>query len=701
MQGYFRIYYKPLIIMNMRNTRFWALMSILLFVVACAQSPNKDQNETTSENPLFNTFNQPVDFAALTAEDIREAVTAIQRISNATIAEIVKIEEGDRTFENTMRAYDQMLSEFVSISSPIYLMAYTHPDSAIRNSAMESNTELSQYGNEISLNEDLYKAIKTYGYSEEAKQLAGHKDKFVSESIADFERNGFALIKEDRDLLKSINDELAEISDQFSKNIAEDDQFLIVKQGDMDGLPEDYRAARKQEDLSYPSYLPFMKYSKSESARKALYLKYQNRAAPENLAVLKQLLQKRLEMAKRLGYQSYSAYRLADRMAKNPQTVWAFETKLKEDLKVKTALDLQELQAIKASHGGGLDLMKSWESSFYSNILLNEKYQLDAEKVKEYFALEDVIEGLFSITQTLFDLEYKEVLNPSVWQKDVRMFEVYQEGKLKGIFYLDLHPRANKYNHAACFGMINGRMTPNGYQIPMATLVCNFPEATPDKPALMPHSQVETFFHEFGHVLHQMMTTSEIYAQSGTNVARDFVEAPSQIFENWVWNYDAVKLFAKHYQTREVMPEALFNKMLAAKNVGSGIAASSQVFYGTYDLTLHDKFDPNTDQTTTDVLREVQNDILPLPYVEGTHFQAAFGHLDGYGSSYYGYLWSLVYAQDMFSLFDENGILDKKTGLRYRDIILAKGSSEDALALVAEFLGRAPNNKAFLKELGL
>ena len=198
-----------------------------------------------------------------------------------------------------------------------------------------------------------------------------------------------------------------------------------------------------------------------------------------------------------------------------------------------------------------------------------------------------------------------------------------------------------------------------------------------------------------------MSTTAELESQSGTNVSRDFVEAPSQIFENWTWNYDALKLFAKHYETREVLPKALFDKMLAAKNVGSGMAASGQVFLGTFDMTLHDLYDPNGSKTTTDVLKSVQSDISLIEYVEGTHFHTAFGHLTGYGASYYGYLWSKVYAQDMFSIFDEKGILDTTTGIRYRDIILSSGSSRDELELVKEFLGRDPNNKAFLKELGL
>ncbi len=692
----------------MKHISFITLIIILLINIDCSNQ-EKSQNPYFSNtvNPFFTQYNQPIDFASITANHVSEAVEMTKKMTEEALAKIIGLRVRDRNFENTMGAYDEMFANFNAIASPIYLMAYTHPDSAIRNQAQEANTALSQFGNEISLNEDLYKAIKSYSKRTEADQLKSHQRKFLNESIIEFERNGFALSKSDRDYLKVIKDQLAALSDQFSENIAAEDDFLEVNADDMEGLPVDYKEAHEQAggiykiDLSYPSYGPFMKYSKSESARKALFMKYQNRAAPENLEVLQQLLEKRREMSNLLGYDSYSAYILADRMAQDPATVWEFEENLKYDLREKTELDVAELQAAKKANGDGIDQIKPWERSYYFNLLLKENYELDAEEVKQYFALDDVIEGLFDLTKTLFELEYKEILQPSVWQEDVRMFEVYQDKKLKGIFYLDLHPRANKYNHAACFGIINGRLTSKGYQIPMASLVCNFPEATSEKPALMPHSEVETFFHEFGHVLHQMLTTAELHAQSGTNVARDFVEAPSQIFENWAWNYDVLKNFSRHYKSGQILPKPLFDKMLAAKKVGSGISATGQVFLGTYDLTLHDQFDPNSGETTTDVLRRVHNEVLPYPYQEGTHFQAAFGHLDGYGSSYYGYMWSLVYAQDMFSIFSENGILNKEIGLRYRDIILARGSSEKAINLVREFLGRAPNNEAFLKELGL
>jgi len=685
------------------------LVFILIGGLLLACQPEEKEVSVNKEaaNPFYNDFNEVIDFAAVNAAFIIDATASIQSKTDESIAAIIAVSDEDKTFDNTLLALDDLLANFDAVGSAIYLMSYTHPDSLIRTTALESNTILSKYYNKVALNEDLYKAIKSYSIKEDAKSLSGYKAKFLKETVEDFERNGFALSKEDRDVLKGINDEISVIGNEFSMNISAFKDHVVVSEDDMKGLPDDYKEARRQDDgtyhvdMTYPSIIPFFKYSQSDEARKALFMKYQNRAYPENVEPLKNLLIKRKEMAELLGHRSYAAYLLQSRMAKTPETVWAFENKLKSDLKEKSQLDYDELLAVKRSKVGEASEIKSWESGYYNEILIKEKYELDGELVKEYFALDDVIDGLFSITQNLFDLKYVEVENPSVWHEDVRMFEVIKDGKLKGRFYLDLFPRDNKYGHAACFGIINGKMTSEGYRVPTASLVCNFPRPTADKPALMPHGQVETFFHEFGHVLHHMVTTADLFSQSGTNVSRDFVEAPSQIFENWAWNYDALKLFAKHYETGEVMPEELFNKMKAAKNVGSGLSASRQVFFGTYDMTLHDKFDPNGEESTTDIGKIVIAETTLYPYVEGTHFQTAFGHLNGYGASYYGYLWSLVYAQDMFSVFEENGILDKETGIRYRDIIMANGSSKDELGLVKEFLGRDPNNEAFLKALGL
>ena len=357
----------------MKHISFITLITFLLINIDCSdQWKSHNPYFSTKANPFFTQYNQSIDFASITANHVSEAVEMTKKITQEALAKIIELEEKDRNFENTMRAYDEMFANFYAIASPIYLMAYTHPDSAIRNQAQEANTTLSQFGNEISLNEDLYKAIKSYSKRLEVDQLEPHQRKFLNESIIEFERNGFALSKSKRDHLKVIKDQLAVLSDQFSENIAAEDDFLEVDADAMEGLPVDYKEAHQQAgdiykiDLSYPSYGPFMKYSKSESARKALFMKYQNRAAPENLEVLQQLLEKRREMSNLLGYDSYSAYILADRMAQDPATVWEFEENLKDDLRERTQLDVAELQAAKKVNGGGSDQIKPWERSYYS-----------------------------------------------------------------------------------------------------------------------------------------------------------------------------------------------------------------------------------------------------------------------------------------------------------------------------------------------
>lgn len=702
--------------MKIKNNKTMKKISLLVLtiflLVNCKPSEKQNKSQAqfiakATENPVYPAFNKPIDFASITQDDVKDAVISIKQISDNALNEIISVKEGERTFDNTMKALDNLYGNLDMISSTIYLIAYTHPDSLIRNEALQSNTVLDKYLNNIRLNESLYKAVKTYAQSKEANALKGYQAKFLLETITKYEQNGFALSNTDRNQLKTINDELSALAQQFSKNIASYKDSLIVSESDMKGLPEEYKKARKLQngsykiDLSYPSYFPFIRYSKSDKARKQLFKKYNNRAAPENLEVLQQLLQKRLKKANLLGYKTFSEYTLENLMAKNPSTVWEFETSLKDKVKAKSKEDIKELLAIKNRDVKDSDIINRWEYSYYTNMLIQEKYQLNIEEVKQYFMLDDVIDGLFKITQSLFNLEYKEVKNPSVWHEDVRMFEVYQDHKIKGVFYLDLYPRDHKYNHAGCFPIINGRMTEKGYQLPNASLVCNFPKPTEDKPALMPHTDVVNFFHEFGHVIHHIVTTANLHSQAGTNVTEDFSEAPSQILENWAWKYEAVKLFAKHFKTREVIPQELFDKMLASRDVGSGIKAANKLFLGTYDLTLNDTYDPFGEESTTDVFKNLQNDIMPFPYVEGTHFQASVDHLVHYGSTYYGYLWSLVYAQDMFSVFEENGILDETTGLRFRDIVLANGNSKEALDLVKKFLGREPNNLPFLKGLGL
>ncbi|MDP4274407.1 MAG: M3 family metallopeptidase [Bacteroidota bacterium] len=661
------------------------------------------------KNLFFPGFNKTIDFKNLKSEDIKSATDLVIENTKKSLQHIYSIDARHRSFKNTMEAYDDLSDELSSVFSNIYLMGFVNDNSLIRDESQKSIAVLSKYSNELQLDENLYNAIRDYSLTPEAKELTGYKKKFLKETLERFKRNGFALDREKRAELKVIQDKLSDIELKFSANIAAYNDSLLVDEKGIEGLPEDYKTARKTKDghykidLTYPSYFPFMKYAKSDDARKQLYIKFQNRAAPANLQVLDSMLDERAQMATLLGYPTFAAYQVEDRMVKNTKRVWDFENNLIQNVKLKADKDYALLIEEKRNYtkDPSADKIEPWEASFYTNLLLLNKYQLDNEKLKEYFEMNEVINGVMSIAKQLYDIDFKEIEHPSVWNPEVKMFEVHQSSKLIGYLYLDLFPRPNKYGHAACFPMISGHLTAKGYQLPVASLVCNFPRPTADKPSLIPHSDVETFFHEFGHLMHHILTRAELSSQAGTSVANDFVEVPSQFFENWAWNYESLKLFAKHYKTGEMLPKDLFNKMLAAKNVNSGIGTLQQIFYGTLDFTLHDRFDARGKETTTDVVRKLQNQITLYPYLEGTYFQASFDHLNGYGAGYYGYLWAKVYAEDMFSLFGDKNILNKQLGNRFRDKVLAKGSTMDELDIVKEFLGREPSNEAFLKSLGL
>lgn len=692
--------------MNSRSILMVPLFGLLAVPCVLRADPPTD-------NPLFTPFNEVIDLGTIDENDIASSTDMAIVRANVSLKAIYDVPSDRRNWDNTMLALDNLQNDLSNVTSLIYLMVNVHPDKTIRDQATASLSTMNQFDNDLSLNESLYRAVKEYALTADAAHLTGYRKKFLSEVIRDFERNGFALAADQRDTLKSIQNKLSDLGVVFNNNIAAVNDYIVLTETETKGLSEDYKAARRQSDgtykidMTYPSYSGFMKSAVSDSARKALYTKYNNRAADKNLDVLNDLLRYRQKMASLLGYKTFGQYRVEDRMARTTQAVWDFENGLIEKVKEKARKDYDELLEVKRAYLGnaGVSVIQPWEASFYNDILLRQKYEVDQETVKEYFELGRVLDGLFRISSHLFGVTFEEMKNVSTWHPDVRGYEVRKDSRVIGRFYLDLYPRENKYGHAACFAMIRGKATVQGYQIPTATLVCNFPKPTADKPSLMYHAlgsaSVETFFHEFGHVLHNLLTESDLYSFSGTLVPRDFVEAPSQIFENWAWDYDALALFARHYRTGEVLPKDLYEKMKSAKNVGSGLATLQQVYYGVLDMSLHDRFDPNGSETTTEIVRQLQNRITLYPYLEGTSFQAAFGHLVGYAAGYYGYLWSRVYAEDMFSVFRRNGIMDQMTGLRYRDIILAKGNTEEPLELVKRFLGREPNQEAFLKSLGL
>lgn len=684
---------------------------IIIFLSGCTVliSPKWITN-TRIDNPLLCNLNEIIDFKIIRKGDIDVAATSAIKDSDKILKGVLVLNRSEYTFENTLLKMDDLYNTVFNVWNIIELLSATHPYQIIRDEANMNALRMQEYMIDISTNEDLYRAILAYSKSKEAQTLSGSRKRFLESELRDFKRSGMELKVNKREKLKEIQTRLLQMSIDFSNNITSNKDTLFINKDMMSGLPEDYKIQHLQPDgryavdLSYPSFDPFMKYADSDSLRKLLRFNYFNIAAEENLDILNEIIDSSNELAKILGYPSYAAYIIEESMAKTPTAVWEFEKKLRKSIEKKASMDEQEMLKIKREFTGTSEVsVYDWDKYYYENKLLLRKYSVDSEKVKEYFEVNRVIKGFFKITELLFGLEYHEVENPSVWHKDVTMYEVFDEksGELMGRFYLDLYPRQYKYKHAAEFTIVSGKRMGDTYQLPVASLVCNFPKSDKTHPSLLPHEDVETFFHEFGHLIHDMLSKTELMSQSGTSVAMDFVEAPSQMLENWVWNKESLSLFAKHYKTGDSIPDSLVDRMLTARNLQSGNDILQQIFYGMLDLTLYDGYDPKGTLSTTEVVRHLQNRITHYPYFEGTHQQASFDHLLDYSASYYGYLWSEVYAQDMFSIFREGGVLNPEIGYHYRKTILEKGGSEDPMKLVINFLGRQPNNNAFLRSLGI
>lgn len=692
----------------------WIVLWFWLLGTACVSTLKNDPVENHYDmkwgsNPLITEFNGVIDFENLRHHHLITAAEYAIYKADSIREEISKVTLKDRNFNNTMAPLDDLYNELHKIWNPIGLLGAVHPEKEIRDEADSVSMILQDYFIELASDSLLFLAVQRVTQSREAKTLSVSQKRFLESEFRDFIHAGYGLSDTNRKRLKEIRNELFDLYLQFENNIEGHSDTLFVPLEFTEGLPDDYIQERRTldnrvaVDLSYPSFYPFMEYADSDSLRKVLRIKFLNRGMPGNDVLLQSIIQLRYELADILGYNSYAEYALVESMAGTPERVWEFEEKLIHLARDKAAMDTDILQGIKSEITGEEQLIiNDWEKYYYETQELELYHHLDPEEIKVFFQSENVIQGFFLISSILFDVEFKEIENPSVWHPDVSMYELWdnKSGRMLGRFYLDLFPRENKYQHAAEFSIVSGKKAGDTYQMPVAALVCNFPKPTMTTPSLLLHDDVETFFHEFGHLIHELFTTVELSSQSGTSVAMDFVEAPSQIFENWVWQQESLSLFAKHYQTGESIPDSLLAKMIAAKNVQSGNDLLQQIFYGLIDMTLYDKFIFDAGKTPLDISIRLQNEITHYPYIEGTNMIVSFDHLLGYGASYYGYLWSEVYAADMFSVFEKKGILDPQTGNRLRKTILEKGGSEDPMIMVRNFLGREPDNAAFLRSQG-
>lgn len=621
------------------------------------------------------------------------------------LSAITAIPKANRTFENTVLAYNKAFEDYSEEFNTALFLAYVSPDKALRDAAGELEEKVSKFLIEVGTRKELYNAFKEY--VEVKPKLGAPEERLIEKMMLSFKDQGLTLPDAELEKFRELNKKQIELGLAFDKVLREQKDFLAVTAEELDGLDQNYinRLTRTDDGkykvtLDYPDYRPFMANSKSDSARKALEIKFNTRGGEENVKRLEEMLKLRAESSRLLGYKNFAEFRLASRMAKQPSNVESFLGHLQKDLRpldkkeTKTLLDYKkEKTGIKSKE------LTQWDFTYWSTQYKKEFYDLDEDKVQEYFPTDYVLANMLSMFGSLLDVKFTQV-NIPVWHKDVKAFEVsnVSDGKKIAYFYMDLYPREGKYKHAAQFDLVKGYQKEDGsYQLPVAAVVANFNPPSGAVPSLLKHSEAVTLFHEFGHVTHEILTTAKYAEYSGTAVARDFVEVPSQLLENWAWDPGILKKITKHYKTGEALPDDMIKKMLNAKNFGNGLHYVRQNFLASYDMALHTKTKPvNTTKVYYDLTKKIRN----MHITPGTLPQASFSHImHGYEAGYYGYLWSEVIAHDFFSVFAKEGVTNPATGKRYRDEVLAVGGMYDENDTVKKFLGRPMSDKAFLNSI--
>ncbi|KAJ3135204.1 hypothetical protein HK100_002975 [Physocladia obscura] len=631
--------------------------------------------------------------------------------SKAIIDAVANIPEGTHSFDNTIRPLALEDKVFAPLITSFDFPQHVSADKAVRDASSAAETKYSAYNVETSMRKDVFESVKKYASKKE--KLSPEDQRLVDRIIRDFSRNGLDLSVEKQTRITQIKKELSELGIQFQKNLGEENTKLEFTAKELDGMPPDFlEKLDKTADgerfivgLKYTEAPVVLKLCHVEATRKVVERAFNSRCKEENASILQKLVDLRQEQAALLGFPNHAAYILDVRMAKSPETVQSFLRDLNKKLQPLLDSDIAELLALKKktteSRGEPFDgKINYWDTGYYLNLIEKEKYQVDHEEIKRYFPLHVVTNGLFEIYQRLLGLRFEKVEDAQVWHPDVQMYAVYNasDDKLIGYFYMDLHPREGKYGHAAVFGL----QPQSEGQLPACSLVCNFSKPTATTPSLLLHSEVVTYFHEFGHCFHQICSNVKWARFAGTSVERDFVECPSQMLENWCWEPETLQMLAGHIDdsTRKI-PDTLLENLIKSKNANSGYSENRQLLFGLFDQAIHGG---GSNVNVAEIWPKIAKEIIGIPVTEGTYFPAAFGHLaGGYDAQYYGYMWSQVYATDMFyaRFKDGNKLLDAAAGGDYRKEILAVGGSRDAIESLRVFLGREPNQEAFLKSKGL
>ncbi len=672
-------------------------------------------------NPLLHLTDLPP-FSAIKPEHVEPAIDQILADNRAAIKTLLA-DNPAPSWNTLMLPLENLEDRLARAWSPVSHMNSVLNSDALRDAYNACLPKLSQYATEIGQNQPLFSAFKTVAKD---TTLSVAQQKAIGNALRDFRLSGVDLPEDKKQRYMAIQQELSGLTATFSENVLDATQAWSKRVEDkklLAGLPDSAIAMAKQSaeqkeqsgwlfTLEFPSYFAVMSYADDRALREEMYVAYVTRASDQgpnagefdNTPLMGKILALRHELAQLLGFENYAQRSLATKMAPDTEKVTAFLRDLADRSLGMAQEELNELKTF-AHDELGLDTLEPWDITYASEKLRLHRYAISQEDLKPYFPEPRVVSGMFEVVNKLYGLDIHELTDIDTWHKDVRAFEIFdRNGNTRGRFYLDLYARANKRGGAWMDECISRRQTEHGVQLPVAYLTCNFSAPVGDDPALFTHNEVITLFHEFGHGLHHMLTQIDTLAVSGiSGVPWDAVELPSQFLENWCWESQAVNLIARHYQTGEQLPDALFAKMISAKNFQAGMQMVRQLEFSLFDFRIHAEYDPEKGARVQEVLDEVRAEVAVIKPPEYHRFQHSFSHIfaGGYAAGYYSYKWAEVLSSDAFSKFEETGIFNRETGLAFLEAILEQGGSREPMDLFIEFRGREPEIDALLRHSGI
>ena len=665
-------------------------------------------------NPLLHDFNT-APFSKITNEHYKPAIEKGIEIAKKEIAEIVQ-NTAKPTFENTTVALDFTGEKLNRITSIFFNLNSAETNDKLQKIAQEVSPLLSEFGNDITLNEGLFKRVKAVFESKSNLNLTPEQAMLLEKQYKSFARNGANLNEDAKNKLRKIDAQLSTLSLKFGENVlAETNAFElhITNENDLAGLPESAKEAAKSKDkegwiftLDYPSYIPFLTYIDKRELRKKMAIAagkkgFQDNEFNNEKNVL-EIVKLRHQRANLLSYKTHAHFVLEERMAETPEKVIEFSNNLLAKATPAAQKEFQDLE-VYAKKLDGIDQLQKWDAAYYSEKLKKDLFDLDQEVLKPYFKLENVIAGVFEIAKRLFDLKFEEVSDIDTYHKDVKTYHVRDiSGNFIAVFYADFHPRKGKRNGAWMTSYKSQQIKNGTNERPHVSIVCNFTKPTETKPSLLTFNEVTTLFHEFGHALHGMLANTTYNSLSGTSVSWDFVELPSQVLENWCFEKEALELFAKHYETGAVIPMKYVEKIKESASFHEGMQTLRQLSFGLLDMQWHGQ-----DPTEITSIKAFENDAFAdtklYPDVAENVMSTAFSHIfqGGYSAGYYSYKWAEVLDADAFEYFLEEGIFNKEVATKFKDNVLSKGGTEKPMTLYKRFRGKEPKPDALLKRAGL